>query len=325
MNSHLQGRDTKQHVGIDVSKDWLDVSLNQRQDIRFDNDVAGQEALVERLSGEAVDLVVLEATGGMEFAPACALQAAGFAVAVVNPRQARDFAKAMGLLAKTDRVDARMLAQFAEVLAGHPERERYITVLADEAQQVLGALVTRRNQLVGMLTAERNRLRHSHASARTSIEAAIRFLKQQLDDLDAELQAHIERHYAATAKLLQSVQGVGPMLTGILLCKLPELGTLPHRQISALVGVAPLARDSGHMRGTRTCWGGRNQVRDTLYMATLSAIRHNPAIHAFHARLINKGKPKKVAIVACMRKLLTILNAMMRDNQRFHAATAHAA
>lgn len=322
MNSNLQGWESKKlYVGIDVSKDWLDVSFGLERLERFANDVAGHDALVNQLNAVmAVELIVLEATGGMEFEVACALQAAGFAVAVINPRQARDFAKAMGMLAKTDRVDARMLAQFAEVLARHPERERLVKPLADEARQTLTALVTRRRQILDMLTAERNRLGVSRATARKSIKEVIEVLKRQLDVLDHQLERHIKTHEAPTAELLRSVKGAGPVLTATLIGLLPELGKLSRRRISALVGVAPLANDSGHFKGKRQCWGGRAPVRNTLYMATLAAIRYNPVIQAFHQRLIAQGKPKKVAIVACMRKFLIILNAMVRDQAPFNPA-----
>lgn len=317
MSSNLQGRDTKRCVGIDVSRDGLDVCIDAVEQMRYANEVQGHDALVKRLHEDEIELVVLEATGGYEVEAACALQASGLAVAVVNPRQARSFAKALGLLAKTDRVDARMLAQFAAVLARHPERERYVKPLADEARQALAELVTRRRQVMDMLTAERNRLVVSRATARKSIKEVIEVLKRQLSALDHQLEKHVKAHYGPMAKLLSSVQGVGPVLTATLLSALPELGQLCRRRISALVGVAPLARDSGTLRGKRTCWGGRSSVRTVLYMGTLAAIRYNPVISLFHARLRANGKPPKVAIVACMRKLLTILNAMVRDQATF--------
>lgn len=226
-NSNLQGWETKVCIGIDVAKEWLDVAIGPNRLERFPNDVAGHDGLVQTLRAGPVDLIVLEATGGFEFAVACALQAAGVAVAIVNPRQAREFAKAMGLLAKTDRVDARLLAQFAEVLARHPERARYVKPLPDAARDALGALVTRRRQLLEMLTAERNRLSLSHALARPSLTAMIEALKHQLDQLERELKAHVNAHHAAAAELLRTVKGVGPVLTATLLSGLPELGRLP--------------------------------------------------------------------------------------------------
>ena len=240
--------------------------------------------------------------------------------AVINPRQARDFAKAMGYLAKTDAIDARMLAQLAQVLAAHPERARFVKVLADAEQQRLQALVLRRTQLIGMLAAEHQRLSTSHAAARKSIEKLIVVIRKQLKDIEAQLAAHIERHHADVAALLQSVAGVGPATAAMLIAELPELGSLNRRQIAALVGVAPFAHDSGKMRGKRMIGGGRAQVRRSLYMAALAATRFNPVIARFYQRLLASGKPKKVALVACMRKLLTILNAMLRSDKPWDAS-----
>ena len=257
----------------------------------------------------------MEATGGLERDLACALQAAGFAVAVINPRQARDFAKAMGYLAKTDRIDAKALAELAAVLSRHPERERFVRVLPTAQQRTLQALVARRRQLVAMQVAEHQRLSTSHAAARGSIEAMILAIRAQLDALEAELAAHIERDHGELSGQLRSARGVGPVTVASLIAEVPELGRLTRREISALIGVAPFNRDSGQMRGKRTIYGGRAQVRRGLYMCALSAIRFNPVIRAFYQRLVLAGKPKKVAIVACMRKLLTILNAMVRSGK----------
>ena len=303
-------------IGIDVSRDTLEVGSSAKAATwRHGNDGAGIEALTAELLALAPALVVLEATGGYEFEAACALQAAGLAVAVVNPRQARDFARAMGALAKTDSLDARMLAGFARVLHQHPDRERFVKPLADAELQRLQALVLRRRQLVGMLTAERQRLRLSHASARPSIERTIEFLEAQVADLEADSAEHVRAHHAAIAQALASVKGVGPATLATLLAELPELGTLCRRRIAALVGVAPLNRDSGQMRGQRVIWGGRADVRCTLYMATLVAVRHSPVFKAFYARLVAAGKPKKVALVAAMRKLLTVLNAIAKSGR----------
>lgn len=305
-------------IGIDVSRDTLEVGSSVRATTwRHGNDGAGIEALTAELLALAPALVVLEATGGYEFEAACALQAAGLAVAVVNPRQARDFARAMGALAKTDSLDARMLAGFARVLHQHPERERFVKPLADAELQRLQALVVRRRQLVGMLTAERQRLRLSHASARPSLERTIEFLKAQVADIEVESAEHVRAHHAALAQALSSVKGVGPATLATLLAELPELGTLCRRRIAALVGVAPLNRDSGQMRGQRTIWGGRADVRRTLYMATLVAVRHSSVFKAFYARLVAAGKPKKVALVAAMRKLLTVLNAIAKTGHHW--------
>lgn len=303
-------------IGIDVSRDTLEVGAStQVSTWRHHNDAGGIEALAAELVALAPALVVLEATGGYEFEAACALQAAGLAVAVVNPRQARDFARAMGALAKTDSLDARMLAGFARVLHQHPERERFIKPLADAELQRLQALVLRRRQLVGMLTAERQRLHLSHASARPSIERTIEFLRAQVADIEGESAEHVRAHHGALAQALASVKGIGPATLAVLLAELPELGTLCRRRIAALVGVAPLNRDSGQMRGQRSIWGGRSDVRRTLYMATLVAVRYSPVFKAFYARLVAAGKPKKVALVAAMRKLLTVLNAIAKSGR----------
>jgi len=239
---------------------------------------------------------------------------------VINPRAARDFARAMGALAKTDALDARMLAEFARVLHQHPERDRFVKPLADAELQRLQALVLRRRQLVQMLTSERQRLRISHAAARPSIERHIEFLKAELGDSDAEVAAHVQRHHAELAAALSSVPGIGAASVAVLLAELPELGKLDRRRIATLVGVAPLNRDSGLMRGQRSIWGGRSDVRRTLYMAALVGIRHNPTIKAFYERLVAAGKRKKVALVAAMRKLLTMLNAIAKHRSRWNPA-----
>lgn len=303
-------------LGIDVSRDTLELgSTAQTASWRHTNDAPGIEAMCSELVALAPTLVVLEATGGYEFEAACTLQAAGLSVAVVNPRQARDFARAMGVLAKTDSLDARMLAEFARVLHQHPQRDRFIKPLAGAELQRLQALVLRRRQLVGMLTSERQRLRISHASARASIERTIDFLKKQIDDVEGQCAEHVRNHHAALAQALGSVKGVGAATIATLLAELPELGTLCRRRIAALVGVAPLNCDSGQMRGQRAIWGGRADVRRALYMATLVAVRHNKMMAAFYERLVGAGKPKKVALIAAMRKLLTVLNAIARSGR----------
>lgn len=305
-------------VGVDVAKDALEVAFGpQAHTESFANDDDGHEALVGVLRQRAVDLIVLEATGGYEAPCACALQAAGFAVAVVNPRQARDFAKAMGYLAKTDAIDARVLAALAGVLAQRPDREKVVRALPGEEQQRLQAMVLRRRQLVQMLVAERNRLAMSHRVTRGSIEALIEAIRRQLGEVESDLDSHLAQHHADLSMLLQSAKGIGPNTCRALIADLPELGQLSGRQITALVGLAPFNRDSGTMRGKRAIFGGRAQVRCALYMATLVATRHNRVIRAFYERLLAAGKPKKVAIVACMRKLLTILNAMARTGKHF--------
>ncbi len=303
-------------VGIDVAKQTFDAAIGIAGSIEtFANDDGGHEALLARLAGQTVDLIVMEATGGLERDLACACQAAGFAVAVINPRQARDFAKAMGYLAKTDRIDAKVLAELAQVLSRHPERDRFIRALPTPEQQTLQALVARRRQLVAMRVAEHQRLSVSHAAARKSIEAMIEAIRAQLDEVEAELAKHIDTHHADLSRQLASVRGIGPATCASLIAEVPELGRLSRREISALIGVAPFNRDSGQMRGKRAIFGGRGQVRRSLYMAALVAIRFNEVIKRFYSRLVAAGKPKKVAIVACMRKLLTILNAMVRTRK----------
>lgn len=305
-------------IGIDVSKDTLEVARSDRTGSwQVANDTAGIEALSTQVQSLGPGLVILEATGGYEFEAACALQAAGLAVGVVNPRQARDFARAMGTLAKTDRLDAQMLAAFAAVLHQRPERERLVKPLADAQLQRLQALVLRRRQLVGMLTGERQRLRISHASARPSIERTIEFLRAQIEEMETQSGEHVRTHHAALARALSSIKGVGAATVAVLLAQLPELGTLCRRRVAALVGVAPLSRDSGRMHGQRVIWGGRADVRKALYMATLVAVRHNPVFKVFYERLTAVGKPKKVALVAAMRKLLSALNAIAKSGKHW--------
>jgi len=317
MNVNPQGREAiaapRANAGIDVSKDWLDVAWAERTE-RFANDAAGMESLTGTLREDDVDLIVLEATGGYEKAAAAALQAAGLAVAVVNARQARDFAKAMGVLAKTDKVDAQVLRAFADVLARHEKRSQFLHEVPDEKRAELAALVTRRRQLVEMRAMESQRMAMTQAKrARKSLNNVILFLDQQLAEIDRDLDQFTKDHFQDLRKLLGSAKGIGPVASTTILAALPEIGRLDRRAIGALVGVVPLARDSGMHRGKRSCWGGRAQVRRVLYMASVSATTHNPVIRAFYQRLIAKGKPPKVALVACLRKLLTILNAMVRD------------
>jgi transposase len=316
MNVHQQGRDApavrRANAGIDVSKDWLDVCWTD-QNRRFAHDADGIKQVAADLHRAQVDLVVIEASGGYEVAAAAALQAEGFAVAVLNPRQTRDFAKSMGVLAKTDRVDARVLRDFANVIAVHPQRARYLRPAPDEQRALLAALVMRRRQLMEMRVAEANRLALAHKSARKSVTAVLETLDRQLMAVDADIDGCMREQFKETLKLLRTVKGVGPVLRSTLLALLPELGRLSGRAISALVGVAPMARESGKWRGKRQTCGGRAEVRTVLYMATLAAVKHNPVLKAFHQRLRLAGKPPKVALVACMRKLLVILNAMVRD------------
>jgi len=303
-------------IGIDVAAAHLDVAVRPSGETWQEaNDAAGIAALVARLRALTPTLIVLEATGGLEGPAVGEVAAAGLPVAVVNPRQARDFARATGKLAKTDRLDAAVLAHFAEGVRP-PVRP-----LPDAATQELQALVTRRRQLVEMLTAEQHRARTAVAKVRPQIEVHVAWLRAEIKSLDRALRDAIRASplWRAQDDLLRSVPGVGPGLATAMLVELPELGTLDRKRIAALVGVAPLNRDSGTKRGKRAIWGGRATVRAVLYMATLTATRCNPVIHPFYERLRGAGKPTKVALTACMRKLLTILNAMMRDQTGWEA------
>lgn len=315
-------------AGIDVASTHVDIAVNgapwPMAMARMSNEGDGHVPLVAALAALAPQLVLMEATGGYEAALACALQAAGLRVAVVNPRMARDFARAMQRWAKTDRIDARTLADLAEVLARRPDVERFIRPLTEPEQQDLAALVARRRQLVAMHLAETQRLRLAREVARPSIEAILAAIARQLEGVDAEMLLHVEQHHAAMAQLLQGVTGVGRVAAATLIAELPELGKLNRRQICALVGVAPYAQDSGARQGRRKIAGGRFEVRRALYMAALSASRWNPLIREFYERLQAAGKPKKLALVACMRKLLTHLNAMVRDHRRMTSRTATA-
>jgi transposase len=322
MNMHQQGgvaNVERANAGIDVSKAHLDVCVGEVER-RVPNDAQGWSELAGLLQWAHVDLVVVEATGGYERGVVCALQGAGVCVARVNPRQARDFAKAMGVLAKTDQVDARVLRDFAGVLARHADRHKYITPMVEPARQVLNELMTRRRQLVDMRVAEHNRLEHAGPRATRSIASVLKLLDKQIGAIDAHIDDHMDQHFKTQRELLDTVKGVGPVTILTLTAVLPELGRLGRRQIAKLVGVAPLANDSGGRSGKRRTWGGRSEVRAVVYMAAIVAMRHNAVIKAFYERLVAAGKPKKVAIVACMRKLLTILNAMLRDQAVWNAA-----
>ncbi len=296
-------------VGIDVAKAECQVAVRPTGATwTVPQTEAGWDRLAARLHTLAPTLVLLEATGGLEIPVASVLAAAGLPVTVVNPRQVRDFAKATGTLAKTDTLDAAVLAHFAEAVRPIPRP------IPDAMTQTLAALVARRRQLVEMCTAEENRLGSAPPPLRSGLQAHIRWLQRQLARLDTDLNQAIRTHpgWRVQDDLLRSAPGVGPILSATLIAGLPELGTLSRGAVAALVGVAPWARDSGRFRGPRRCWGGRADVRAVLYMATLAAVRWNPVLRAFYQRLLAAGKLKKVALVACMRKLLTILNAMVK-------------
>ena len=302
-----------EYVGIDVSKARLDVhGVPTEQASAYAHDEAGVDALLQVLTSAPPQLIVLEATGGLERALVAALLAKGLPVAVVNPRQVRDFAKASGQLAKTDRIDARVLAQFAKAI------EPTQRPVPDEAAQAFADLLTRRRQLVEMLAMEKTRLKQApNKLVRKDIKQHIAWLENKLRASDEGLRQAVEDSPTWQAKrdLLGDVKGVGVVTALTLIGALPELGRLDRKQIASLVGVAPFNRDSGTLRGRRTVWGGRAVVRQVLYMATLSAVRFNPPIATFYRRLRGNGKAAKVALVACMRKLLTMLNAMVRDGR----------
>jgi transposase len=296
-------------VGIDVSKAMLDVAVRPTGAAwRCPNDETGIAELVGRLQPLAPQLLVLEATGGLERLVVAALALAQLPVAVVNPRQVRDFAKATGQLAKTDALDAAALAHFAEAI--HPEPRP----LPDQESQALAALVERRRQVVGMLTAEKNRLQQALPAVRPKVAAHIAWLEQARDELDRDLDEMLRASplWREREALRLRVPGVGPVVSLTLLAHLPELGRGSAKHVATLVGLAPLNRDSGTWRGTRAIWGGRRQVRAALYMAAVVGVRHNPVLRAFYEQLLARGKPKKVALTACMHKLLTILHAVLR-------------
>lgn len=301
-------------MGIDISKQWLDVATSDQEEVRVENSSEGIRMLVAQLAQLQPERIVVEATGGYERALQVALSAQQLPVAVVNPRQVRDFARATGHNAKTDRMDAKVLAQFASVLKPEPRP------MKDDTESEMTALVRRRSQLVQTQTMERNRKKLvTSAIVLASLERSLSSLKQEIATIEKAIDELIEAMPAAKERNRQyrSVPGVGRRLSSTLLGDMPELGRISHKQASALVGVAPLNWDSGIFRGRRAIWGGRSQVRTVLYMATLSAVRCNPVLRAFYQRLVAKGKAKKLALIACMRKLLIILNAIAAQNTQW--------
>lgn len=305
-------------IGIDVSKETLDIGTSRQEHWSCANDEEGIQALIAAVSTRSIERIVLEASGGYEAAVVAGLARAGLPVIVVNPRQVRDFAKATARLAKTDRIDALVLAEFGQKI--QPE----VRPLKDEQTRELEGLLARRRQIVGMLTAERQRLAMAAPGVRRDIKEHIHFLVKRLKDSNRGLDEALRASpvWREREELFKPVKGIGKQTLFSLCALLPELGQLGRRKLAALVGVAPFNCDSGTLRGKRRCWGGRADLRCVLYMATLSALRSNPVIRAFYQRLLKAGKPKKLAITACMRKLLTILNAMVRDhaawNEKLH-------
>ena len=309
----------KQWVGIDVCQEYLDIYVRPLGNLfQITNDEVGINKLVKILKNIQPELMVLEATGGMEINATIKLTQAGLAVAVINPRQARDFAKATGQLAKTDAIDARLLAHFADAI--RPE----VRQISDKSSRQLEDLVARRRQLSDMITAEKNRRRGKTNSVQVDIDEHIEWLKKRLQEIESQIKSAIakSKNWRQKMDLLTSVPGVGEVVAVTLITSLPELGTISHKSISYLVGVAPLNKDSGKSRGKRKIWGGRAKIRCVLYMATLVAVRFNPVIKAFYERLVSKGKLKKVALTACMHKLLIVLNAMMKNNQAWKSQIA---
>jgi transposase len=317
----------KVNLGIDVSKRTLDVCIlrldapHESESFMVANDQEGVQEILSRLAkmGASVELAVMEATGRYERLAATMLAANGLCVAIVNPRQARDFAKAIGQLAKTDKIDAFVLARFARAVEPRP------SVIPSERAVALQDILARRRQLIEMLGSENNRLKMASDKALAKrIQAHVMWLEKEIEHIDSDLDRAIEENAAfkENEALLRSVPGVGRVLSRTLLAELPELGTITHKRLCALVGVAPFNRDSGQRRGKREAWGGRAPVRAALYMGALVATRHNPQIKEFYERLLKAGKPKKVALVACMRKLLSILNALMRDGAIWRSSHA---
>ncbi len=307
----MSNRNEEKYVGIDVSKTQLDVAVGQVGETwRAGNTDEGIAKTVERLKRLEVSLVVVESTGGLERKLLRELQLAGVSFTLTNPHRVREFAKSVGLLAKTDKIDARLLARFGEAIRPTP------TLLPSEAEQLLSALIARRSQLIDFRTAETNRLASAHPSVQGSIQQLIGQLEEQIAQLDQQIDQFISHHpdFKDKDEILQSAPGIGPISSAILIADLPELGRLDRKKIAALVGVAPFNNESGGWHGKRRTKGGREAVRKILYMATLAATRFNPEIKAFYQQLVKRGKHKKVALVACMRKFLTILNAMLRSS-----------
>jgi transposase len=305
---------TSSYVGIDVSKDRLDLAvLGEERGWQVDNTQDGIANLVQQMQEVCPALIVVEATGGYQRAVVEALFGAGLAVAVVNPARVRQFARACGLLAKTDKLDAQVLAVFGQRVQPKPYTGK------SEAEKHLGALLVRRKQVEEMLKAEQNRLRTISPSLRASVERIIAILKEEKKRLDEQIRELMneQKAWQEQTEILTSAPGVGVVTTATLLAELPELGKMDHKKIAALVGVAPMNYDSGRKRGYRKTKGGRTDVRSVLYMSTLVATRYNPLIRAQYQHLLKRGKEKKVALTACMRKFLTILNAMLRDQQPF--------
>jgi transposase len=314
------------YIGVDMAKERFEWAVHgARSSQGATNDTAGFEMFLADLRQRRVGLIVIEATGGLERALACVLLQEGLPVSVVNPRAAREFARSMGHLAKTDAIDALALAHYAHTLA-HKANQAGVRLTALPAQlERLQTMVLRRKQLIDMRTAESNRRGGPMRVLRKSIDAVIKTLDKQIESLDNDIAAHLDEHFKDLDRHFEAIKGVGPNTCAAIIAFMPELGRVSHARAAKLAGLAPLNNDSGKARGKRSTWGGRSIVRCALYMATLSAVRYNPVIKAFYLRLLTAGKLKKVALIACAHKLLRILNAMARTGQpweaKFHVIT----
>ncbi len=309
----------KTTVAFDVCKAVLDVHIRvDGKAFQVPNTDEGFDQISVILADYDVSLILLESTGGYEDAAACYFQSVGFDVVVINPRHARNFAMAMGQLAKTDRLDAAILADFAAVIDSRPDRARFIKPPTDEERKFLSQMVARRRQVVDLLSTEKQRLSHADDYAKQSIDKMIISIESQLKEINEDISVYVKKNYADLSKMLSKVPGIGTLSIGLLIGDVPELGNIGNRQLSAVIGVAPFNHDSGKRRGKRCISGGRQNVRNVLFMGIMAATRFNPVIKAFYERLINKGKPKRVAYIACVHKLLRIINAMVRDGTSFN-------
>ncbi len=299
------------NIGIDISKKKLDISFNDAETASYDNNLTGFKQLLKQIANKKTTRIVMEATGGYERPLVNFLQEQGIAVSVVNAKRVRDYAKALGKLAKTDKIDSHVIRLFAEAI--NPDITKKLT----ESQQSLDSLTLRRNQLVKQRAMEKQHIETvTNKDTKRSINRSLKFLDKEIERIEEKIDEliHLDAKIKEKVDRLATIKGVGSVASVTMVSDIPELGTLSNKEISALVGVAPFCRDSGTMRGKRTIWGGRSQVRSILYMTTLSAVKHNPAIKVFYDRLVGKGKPKKTALVACMRKLIIMANSMIRNN-----------
>ncbi|ECX5909932.1 transposase [Salmonella enterica subsp. enterica serovar Muenchen] len=309
----------KTTVAFDVCKAALDVHIRvDGKAFQVPNTYEGFDQIALVLADYDVSLVLMESTGGYEDAAACYFQSVGYDVAVINPRHGRNFAMAMGKFAKTDRIDAAILADFAAVIDTRPDRARFIKPPTDEERKFLSQMVARRRQVVDLLSTEKQRLSHADDYAKQSINKVVAFIESQLAEINKDVSFYLKKNYSGLSKMLSEIPGIGELSVGLLVGDVPELGQIGNRQLSAVIGVAPFNHDSGKMRGKRCISGGRQNVRNVLFMGVMSATRFNPVIKAFYDRLINKGKPKRVAYIACVHKLLRIINAMVRDGTSFN-------